>query len=153
MESFLNSVHQILSQENEIFVPMKKIWHSLSPHYSSFDWATFDRSVRDDDRFIVHDLPYDEDLLWDDEEMSKLGYFRGPRVGLVAKKPTDMQFALLMEKKLNELMDTLTAVYSKHGEKKEFLEDEYIELMQEAKRILEIVKVESGQYEDELSSK
>jgi len=140
MESLLNTIHTILIEENELFLPLKKLWHSLSCHYPDYTWDKFTQSVEKDPRFIIHDMPPEDDLLWDDNEMSKLGYFRGPRVGLKVRTISSELISFLMEKKLNELIDVLKSAYDNRDEKTEELEDEYLDVMRETKKVIDSIK-------------
>lgn len=140
MESMINSAYKILEKEKELFVPIKKIWTSLNHNDSVLSMDQFVNHLNHDERFIVHYVEEKSDIYWDEELMAKLGYFRGPRVGLKSKKLSNQELSLLMAQKLNELIDVLKIAYAENNSENDQIEDEYLKLMKEAKKIFDSIQ-------------
>mgnify|MGYP001572718456 CR=1 FL=1 len=85
MDSLYSSSYSILAQEADLFLPIKKLWYALAQFYPHLKYPEFEKMMRQDPRFVIHDLPLDNPEIWNDDEMASLGFFQGPRIGLVDK--------------------------------------------------------------------
>lgn len=111
--ALLNWVHTYLEQDEEIVVPIKKMWNEWHAAHLEPSLETFTAMVLADERFeemggVDHTEGFEdwspEELEAYQREMEALGYFSGPRVKLKSREIT-LEHIARMIKKHNDRME------------------------------------------------
>jgi hypothetical protein len=80
----------------------------------------------------------DKESAEEEEEMEKLGYFQGPRVGLKSKRPSREQVLQIIQKHAGKLVESLQKAYEarpRGAQDSGEIEDQLLELMKRAKTL------------------
>lgn len=133
-----NLAQTILEEEEDFLVPALKLYEliieekpdlSLEPEQLIF-------LLTGDDRFKIVDSqstqePWPEE---DDEQMQKMGFYKGPRVMLKSKEPTKEEMVQAITEKMQRTLGALKSAYKvKPGNMTDDEEEEFLQIMKKAK--------------------
>lgn len=113
MSELLDWVYQYLEQDEEIIVPIKKMWNEWNIGHTWLPLADFTAAILADERFEEMDgVNHNEGMEWMDPEelaeyerdMEAAGFFSGPRVKLRSREIT-LEHIVKMIKKHNDRME------------------------------------------------
>lgn len=97
----LDSVYKCLEEDEEVIVPLKKIWRGRQDLAGELTFEHFARIVLSDERFEeVYSLDHDPCL-------EDLGYFAGPRVKLRSREITEQCILRLVQKHNERIVHVL----------------------------------------------
>ena len=135
----LDWMEERIGGSDNFFIPLKKLRNELEkglsfpipPVGKLLQW------LEQDSRFDIFPMP--ENLggvpAGDEAEMEKMGFYRGPRIGLKSKKPTAEQIAEKLGRHADKLINSLTKAYAsrpREGTDTGMIEDRLLELLQKA---------------------
>lgn len=136
---------RILSRE-EFFLPIKRLYLELPPELA--DRAPPPEALKGwleaDGRFEILrasdnlGVAADKESAEETEAMEKLGYFKGPRVGLKSKRPSREQVLQIIQKHAGKLVESLQKAYEarpRGAQNSGEIEDQLLELMKRAKTL------------------
>jgi hypothetical protein len=107
-----------LEKDEEIIVPVKKMWNGWREGHDAPDFELFTSTVLEDPRVeFVDEIDHASGLNWgtsDEREaylvdMEGLGYYSGKRVKLVSRKLTSQHLALMLAKQVKRMESALLA--------------------------------------------
>jgi len=158
MKHVLDLVENILEEDEDIVVPVKKVWVKLKQDYYLDDLPSleqFTSLLRDDDRFEFLPLkepepPYRmgaDDLAREEKELEELGFYRGPRVKLRRIELTEQLLVSLIKRKMQEMLDALKSAWDTKSPDDGVIEDQLIRIRDKAERHLEEIENKLGQEE------
>lgn len=110
----------ILETDEEILVPVKKLWVEYTKHNPGISLDEFTHTLQADARFeFMKGTNLAEGLEeWTEEEraehvaeMEALGFFGGPRVKLVSREITREHVARMIAKHTNNMLNALWSAY------------------------------------------
>ncbi|OGF31083.1 hypothetical protein A2533_03515 [Candidatus Falkowbacteria bacterium RIFOXYD2_FULL_35_9] len=137
-EQILQLTETILKEEEEFLVPIIKLYELMQSEKEFLDFEVdhLQRLIESDDKFQIIDSQSTQEP-WpdeDDEEMQKLGYYKGPRVMLKEKAPSKEE---MMQTVTEKMQNTLNALKSAYHVKPDNLsddeEEEFLQIMQKVK--------------------
>ena len=142
MSALTDWAASVLETDEEILVPVKKLWIEYSSHAPGALLEEFTRALEADERF---DFMEGTDLTeglgdWTEEEiaehiaeMESLGFFGGPRVKLKSREITRDHVAKMIKKHTDNMLSALWGAYDVRPED---LEDaELLDLIARAKEL------------------
>lgn len=144
-EAILDHVTDVLENDPDFYVPVKKLWRGLlaqgltdSP---ASDYDAFLAWLQEDERFEVE--PSVEEALgepppWEPEEepeMEVLGFYLGPRVKLASRDMSIADLADILDHKTRDMMDALERAWEVRPEDDQQAEDLLIEALAAAQRL------------------
>ncbi len=110
----------VLETDEDILVPVKKIWKEYSANTSGVSLDEFTRALEQDERLEFmegtdHKESFEE---WSEEELADYekdmeaeGFFGGPRVKLKSREITPDHIAKMIKKHTDRMMSALWAAY------------------------------------------
>ncbi|MCX7838167.1 MAG: hypothetical protein N2559_01740 [Anaerolineae bacterium] len=135
----------ILETDEEILVPVKKLWVQYTAQNPGISLDDFTRALEADARFeFMEGTDLEEGLEdWTEEEraehvaeMEALGFFGGPRVKLVSREITREHVARMIAKHTNNMLNALWSAYDVRPEDLDPEEDaELLDLIARAKEL------------------
>ena len=153
-DRILDWIEKKLEKSTEFFLPLKQLHRELEagvkftlpPLEEIEDW------IRSDSRFDLMETPVELGGYPGsrENEMEDLGFFKGSRVGLKRKRPTQKEIAAKLEEHLNKLTGALQKAYAEReaaGEAIPDLEDQLVSLMKKVQKLKESLPVEGERTE------
>jgi hypothetical protein len=141
-DKILDRIEQQLRTCDDFFLPLKKLGRDLQNSLPPPPLEELRRWVEEDRRFEVFPAP--EGLGGDDpereQEMETRGFFSGPRVGLVDRRPTPEQIAEKLQEHTSRLLGSLQKAYVARpdgGPEAGLIEDKLLNLLQKAQKLQE----------------
>jgi len=135
---------QLLQQETDFIVPMKKIWLKLSlmGELDDVEFESFTIMIREDKRFEVFDN--NEDELLDDQinSLEEIGFFMGPRVMLKSRKPSRKELGILLIKKTSLIYENLKNAWELRDKNNEDEEDQLLYALASTQKLIRALKNE-----------
>jgi hypothetical protein len=135
----------ILETDEEILVPVKKLWVQSPARARGVSLDDFTRALEEDARFeFMGGTDPSEDLQdWTEEEiadhlaeMESLGFFHGPRVKLKSRELTRDHMARMIAKHTDNMLSALWSAYDVRPEDLDPEQDaELLELIARAKEL------------------
>lgn len=135
----------ILETDEEILVPVKKLWVQYTARNPGISLDDFTRALEADPRFeFMEGTDLEEGLEdWTEEEraehiaeMEALGFFGGPRVKLVSREITREHVARMIAKHTDNMLNALWSAYDVRPEDLDPEEDaELLDLIARAKEL------------------
>lgn len=110
----LEWTYTYLKQDEDIIVPIKKIWHEWRSTHAEPPLERFTELLRVDERFEeIVGVDHTEGLEWDSQEeldeyvydMEEMGFFSGPRLKL-KEREISLEYIANMIKKHNDRLET-----------------------------------------------
>ncbi len=155
-DQILDWIEKRLEGSSEFFLPLKLLWRQLKAgvKFSPPPLEEIRGWLQADDRFDLMDAPSDlgGSPGKGEEEMESLGFFKGPRVGLKAKRPSQKEIADKLEEHLNNLTRALQKAYAERetaGESIPGLEDQLLELMKKVQKFKNTLPLEEEEDTEE----
>jgi len=150
-ENLLSVAEQILENDEDIIVPIKKVWLKIRDehHLEVPPLEQFTTMMRKDERFEFMPEHEDSDIYegWaqeeieeDEREMEKLGFFRGARVKLKRIEMTPEKLADILRRKVDNMMDALTKAWETRPEGDTETEDQLLQILASAQKLQREVK-------------
>lgn len=139
----LNLAEIILNEEEDCFVPVKKLAYLISEEKEGMEINIdkLEKLLQKDERFKVYGFEGAEEY-WDEEddlEMEQSGYFRGPRVMLLSRRPTSDDIVRMIEEKAQNALDALKKAYGSKDLTDEE-ENELLAVMLKTKELRDSIK-------------
>lgn len=149
----------ILQTDEDILVPVKKLWKDYSAQDAGVSLEAFKRALEKDARFeFMRGIDHkrgsedwdEEEGAEDEEEMEAAGFFNGPRVKLKSREITPDHIANMIKRHTDRMMGALWAAYDIRPEDlDEQSEQELLDLIVRAKefqlKAQEAIKPESDE--------
>jgi DNA polymerase III delta prime subunit len=144
-ETVLNYVINILENDPDFYVPLKKLWHGLQAQGLTtdlnHDYDAFLALLQGDERFEIE--PSVEQALgepppWGPEEepeMEALGFYLGSRVKLAARQMTVADLADILDRKTGDMMEALEKAWEMRPQDDQETEDLLIQVLAKAQRL------------------
>jgi len=142
----LNLALQVLTEEKDFIVPIKKIWLKLSlmGQADELSLEEFSNMLHQDDRFEVFDdnEPGSEILLGDNkDDLEELGYYFGPRVMLKSRKPSRKEIGNILMNKTRQIFENLKKAWDLRPEDQEE-EDQLLQALASTQKLLRTLEKE-----------
>ncbi len=141
-EKILDWFEQRLGTGNEFFFPLKKLREELVSGLSITipPAEEIEGWLKGDDRFYLLPEPegFSEHSPDEKDQMEKLGFFDGPRVGLKDKRPTPQQVAEKLREHTAKLINALQKAYESRDRDAEGsgkFEDRLLGLLRHAQKL------------------
>jgi len=135
---------QVLQNETDFIVPMKKVWLTLSlmGKLDDIEFESFSIMLREDERFEVFDS-YENELLEDHiNSLEEIGFFLGPRVMLKSRKPSRRELGTLLIKKTILIYENLKNAWNLRDKNNEEEEDQLLYALANTQKLLRALKKE-----------
>lgn len=145
MSSRINDLaEQLLQDEHDFIVPIKKVWLKLSlmGELDDVQFEEFLLILQSDKRFDVFDSH--ENALFDNqvESLEQIGFFVGPRVMLKSRKPNRKELGDILLKKTNLIFNNLKKAWDLRGQQDEEEEDQLLHALASTQKLLRTLKKE-----------
>jgi len=135
---------QLLQEEHDFIVPIKKIWLKLSlmGELDEIQFEEFLLILQNDVRFDVFDSH--ENMLFNEqiENLEQIGFFIGPRVMLKSRKPNRKELGDILLKKTSLIFENLKKAWNLRQEKNEEEEDQLLQALASTQKLLRTLKKE-----------
>ncbi|MFZ5518263.1 MAG: hypothetical protein ACOY90_16635 [Candidatus Zhuqueibacterota bacterium] len=135
---------QLLQEEHDFIVPIKKIWLKLSlmGELDEIQFEEFLIILQRDNRFDVFDSH--ENVLFNEqiENLEQIGFFVGPRVMLKSRKPNRKELGDILLKKTSLIFENLKKAWNLRQEKDEDEEDQLLQALASTQKLLRTLKKE-----------
>ena len=136
----MNFAEQVLNEEKDFIVPIKKIWLKLSllGKAEKLSFEEFSFMLHQDERFEVIDNSETdtEELLGNNkDDLEELGYYFGPRVMLKSRRPSRHEIGQILIKKTEQIFDNLKKAWELRPENEEE-EDQLLNALASTQKLL-----------------
>jgi len=115
-QEITNRAHVLLSEEEEILIPVFKLYELLKDELDNLDLEVEDFStvLKEDKRFMVLDSqstmePWNED---ENEKMAEQGHYQGYRVMLKSRIPSKDEMMQVVTEKMQSTLESLKTAYN-----------------------------------------
>lgn len=145
MNELIEWAARVLETDEEILVPIKKLWTQSDARARGISLDDFTRALENDARFeLMQGTDPNEGLEdWSEEEraehsaeMEALGFFGGPRVKLASRAITREHVARMIAKHTNNMLAALWGAYDVRPEDLDPEKDaELLDLIAQAKEL------------------
>lgn len=138
---------RVLETDEDILVPVKKLWNEYTAQVPGTTLAEFTRELENDARFEffagtnrekeMREMGLSEEEMREEEaEMEAAGFFHGPRVKLKRRAITPDHIAAMIKKHTDRMMSALWAAYDVRPEDlDEEGEQELLDIIARAKEL------------------
>jgi hypothetical protein len=114
-EELLNLVEILLREEDDFIVPTAKLLELILAEKENWPLELEDLcgQIASDPRFKLFESASTQEL-WDeemDDPMRALGHYRGPRVMLIERVPSEEEFQQVLTEKMQRTLETLKTAY------------------------------------------
>jgi len=136
----MNIAQQVLSQEKDFIVPIKKIWLKLSlmGEADELSFEEFAFMLEQDERFeIFDDSESDSEILLGEnkDDLEELGYYFGPRVMLKTRKPSRQEIGKILIQKTEQIFHNLKKAWDLRPDDEEE-EDQLLQALASTQKLL-----------------
>lgn len=136
----LNIAQQVLNEEKDFIVPIKKIWLKLSlmGQADELSFEEFSHMLHQDDRFeVFDDNETDTEILIGEnkDDLEELGYYFGPRVMLKSRKPSRTEIGKILINKTRQIFENLKKAWDLRPEDEEE-EDQLLQALASTQKLL-----------------
>ncbi len=141
-KQLLSLAEDLLSDEQDFIVSVKKIWLKLSlmGEAETIAFEEFAILLQQDHRFEVFDDGDDQqvDRLFGNHrsEWEELGYYFGPRVMLKDRKPSRTQIGQILIQKTEQIFDNLKKAWDLRPKDDEEEEDQLLQALASTQKLL-----------------
>jgi hypothetical protein len=145
--NLLNKTEEILNEEKDFIVPIKKLWLklSLTGEAEQISFEEFAHLLHKDNRFEIFDDQDDEsDTLFGNNkaEWEELGYYFGPRVMLRKRRPTRKEIGHILLNKTEQIFENLKKAWKLRPEDNEEEEDQLLQALASTQKLLRTLQRE-----------
>ncbi len=144
--AILDWVEQRILSFEEFFIPLMRLCREIPPELADPPPApeVLRSWIETDPRFEILRPSAepgdggDAESAEEEEEMERLGYFKGPRVGLKNKRPSREEVLKIIQKHAGKLVEALQKAYAarpRGGGSSAEIEDQLLDLMQRAQTL------------------
>jgi len=139
---------QLLQNETDFIVPMKRIWLKLSLMGIIDDVAfeSFSIMLKEDDRFEVFENDEDELLEEQINGLEEMGFFMGPRVMLKSRKPSRRELGTLLILKTTVIYEDLKSAWDRRDRSNQDEEDQLLYALASTQKLLRALRREFPDY-------
>jgi hypothetical protein len=122
---------EILENDPDFYVPIKKLWMILQPEGLDLGQEDFQRLVQKDARFEVAPGVDPEERGESEltEEMESLGFYSGPRVKLASREMTAQDIFAGMTRSLERMNQALQSAWEARPVEDQETEDQLLEIL------------------------
>ncbi|MDZ7318149.1 MAG: hypothetical protein ONB11_03280 [candidate division KSB1 bacterium] len=145
MESQLtNLAEQILMEEADFIVPVKKVWLKLSlmGKLDDLHFENFMIMLQEDDRFEVFENLDNQEMAEEVEQLEEIGFYEGPRVMLKSRRPTRKELGEMLIKKTTTIFDSLRKAWELRDQENEYETDQLLRALASTQKLLRALKKE-----------
>jgi hypothetical protein len=137
----IDLAEQLLQEETEFIVPVKKIWLRLSLMGKLDDVAfeSFSLMLQGDERFEIFDDNENELHESQIDSLEEIGFFMGPRVMLKSRKPSRKEMGVLLIKKTSLIYENLKHTWDQRDRNNEEEEDQLIYALASTQKLLKAI--------------
>ena len=137
----IDLAEQLLQEETEFIVPVKKIWLRLSLMGKLDDVAfeSFSLMLQGDERFEIFDDDENELHETQIDRLEEIGFFMGPRVMLKSRKPSRKEMGILLIKKTSLIYKNLKHAWEQRDRTNEEEEDQLIYALASTQKLLKAI--------------
>lgn len=140
----LNLAEEILSDEEDFIVPIKRVWLkiSLDGKLNNIQFNNFFKMLEHDLRFEVFEN--NENSLFEEKSnvVNKSGFFAGPRVMLKSRKPNRQELGSMLIQKTNLIFNNLIEAWNLRHKENAEQEDELLNVLASTQKLLRTLKSE-----------
>ena len=138
--TIMNLTENILSEEKDFIIPVKKVWLKLSlmGKLEKVSFEEFSQMLYQDDRFeIFDDADSDtEEILGNNkDDLEELGYYFGPRVMLKSRRPSRKEIGKILIKKTEQIFVNLKKAWDLRPQDEEE-EDQLLHALASTQKLL-----------------
>ena len=138
-QEILKLCETILDEEEECFLPLKKLVKLILEEKEQWeiDESSLENLLKKDPRFRVFSFDESEEY-WDEEEdaiMEEEGFYRGPRVMLISRRPSKDDLFRMIEEKSQTALDSLKSAYGAKPHLSDEEENELLAIMLKTKEL------------------
>ena len=149
----IDRVENILEQDKDLLVPIRKIWQQLNnpPSELSITLTELIDILKSNDKFVVYDsgkgnVVIEKEL---DDELESLGFYRGPKVRLKKRVPNRTEIKNALSGNLSAMLSALQKAYKVRPQDDEIAEDRLLEIMSRTKKLKDdLNKIFDGENSD-----
>lgn len=137
----IDLAEQLLQEETEFVVPVKKIWLRLSLMGKLDDVAfeSFSLMLMGDERFEIFDDNENDLHEAQIDSLEEIGFFMGPRVMLKSRKPSRKEMGILLIKKTSLIYENLKNAWEQRDKKNEDEEDQLLYALASTQKLLKAI--------------
>ena len=137
----IDLAEQLLQEETEFVVPVKKIWLRLSLMGKLDDVAfeSFSLMLMGDERFEIFDDNENELHEAQIDSLEEIGFFMGPRVMLKSRKPSRKEMGILLIKKTSLIYENLKNAWEQRDKKNEDEEDQLLYALASTQKLIKAI--------------
>ncbi len=148
----IDLAEQLLQEETEFIVPVKKIWLRLSLMGKLDDVAfeSFSLMLRADERFEIFDDNENELHEAQIDSLEEIGFFMGPRVMLKSRKPSRKEMGILLIKKTSLIYENLKNAWEQRDKNNEEEEDQLLYALASTQKLLKAILNEFPECKEEV---
>jgi hypothetical protein len=148
----IDLAEQLLQEETEFIVPVKKIWLRLSLMGKLDDVAfeSFSLMLRGDERFEIFDDNENELHEAQIDSLEEIGFFMGPRVMLKSRKPSRKEMGILLIKKTSLIYENLKNAWEQRDKNNEEEEDQLLYALASTQKLLKAILNEFPECKEEV---
>ncbi len=135
---------QLLQNETDFIVPIKRIWLKLSlmGKVDDIGFESFSLMLIEDERFEVFE-DY-ENTMFDDQinSLEEFGFFMGPRVMLKSRKPGRKELGAILLKKASLIFESLQSAWELRDKDNEEEEDQLLYALATTQKLIKTLRNE-----------
>lgn len=140
-EQLMKLAEEILVDEKDFIVPIKKIWLKLSllGKAETLSFEEFSYMLQNDRRFeVFDDLDSTNETLFGNnkDDWEELGYYFGPRVMLKTRKPSRQEIGQILINKTEQIFDNLKKAWDLRPQDDEEEEDQLLQALASTQKLL-----------------
>ncbi len=148
-DHILDEAELFLEQDEDIIVPVKKIWMRIRQIAEDNDWrmpslAEFTSLLMQDERFEFmpeqEDSSVEEDLPEEELETEELNFYSGQRVKLARIELTPERLGQMIRRKVDDTMDALMKAWDKRPDGDSPTEGKLLEVLSQTQKFQREVK-------------
>lgn len=139
-DKILSLTIELLREEEEFLVPILKL-HKLvidEQENCDFNIEELTKLLSNDDRFYILESqstqePWEDD---DDDKMEQLGFYKGPRVMLMERKPSKEELGTAIKESMQQMLYNLKQAYhATDNDPDDTEETEFLQIMTKAQNL------------------
>jgi len=153
----MNLTEDLLSQEQDFIIPIKKVWLKLSllGEAEKLSFEEFSQMLYQDERFEIFDetdIETNELFGSNKKDLEELGYYFGPRVMLKSRRPSRKEIGYILIQKTEQIFENLKKAWDLRP-KDEEEEDQLLQALASTQKLLRTLFREFPESQNEKSLK